>query len=305
MKLIPAHVRDAKDMAKRLKESLWQFGLQRDCRIRDGEPPTLQQTQELMAKAMGYDDGWKQLSAVLVEPHKALYVDLLEQGQSLARDATTKLAALLGYDYMHGAVWNAWTNAGVGYSPKWRRALEDAATPWGQICDQEEIAAGVKKVATACHGGIVLSRPRQEAMPAHLRLEDRFYEEDDDWALVILAFPDVAPDRLVWALASVDVYRSNSVPRVWTCNTEDEAFLAKCLVGYVPPESDPMNRSATPEEEAVVLYLAACVQANKKPVRQPSELFPSLQDWVSCLALGPRVNGAWPMLSEAWRTHWG
>ena len=53
MRLLPAHTADAKEMARALCNCLTAIGLCLDCRDPESEPPSLQQTQELMAKAMG------------------------------------------------------------------------------------------------------------------------------------------------------------------------------------------------------------------------------------------------------------
>ena len=68
-------------------------------------------------------------------------------------------------------------------------------TPWGQSDTQREVAPGITSHSTASHGGYHLDRQRQA------RVEKRFpafrtfaggpwYEEDQDWAVVALAFPE-------------------------------------------------------------------------------------------------------------------
>jgi hypothetical protein len=75
----------------------------------------------------------------------------------------------------------------------------------------EEFLPGVWVVTTASHGGIMLSAPRQAAMPEALRLGTASYEEDCDWALPVLAFRgefEVArPDRASWLQLAVDTVR--------------------------------------------------------------------------------------------------
>ncbi len=63
-------------------------------------------------------------------------------------------------------------------------------SPWGPVQHQRIIAPGITQVSTAGHGGILLSPERQNAMPAALRRLHASYEEDCEWALVALAFPD-------------------------------------------------------------------------------------------------------------------
>jgi len=62
-------------------------------------------------------------------------------------------------------------------------------TPWGAAQHSEKIARGIMLYSTAGHGGIHLSPTVNSKMPEALRIEDGWYEEDCDWALVALAFP--------------------------------------------------------------------------------------------------------------------
>lgn len=62
-------------------------------------------------------------------------------------------------------------------------------TPWGKSQHSKKIARGINFYSTARHGGIKVSKKLNESMPAHLRIEDGWYEEDCDYARVVLAFP--------------------------------------------------------------------------------------------------------------------
>jgi len=259
MRLLPAHLREAKDMAKAFKDAMDVVGLTRDCRDPDSESISLQQAQECMANALGYEAGWKEIRIELDRPHQPIYLDLLSDVE--AAEATRKMvenmSAQLGFDYAHGLVYNALEIAGVGYSPKVRRELSDGSTPWGVITEQKETAPGINFVTTAGHGGYKLSQDRQLKIPDHLRLDDVYYEEDTDWALVALAFPSEFNDELKYALAAVDVFTSCSVPRRRNNSaSKEEAFLSEVMVGYVPPEADAMNRDVTPEEQKDIRFLA-------------------------------------------------
>lgn len=63
-----------------------------------------------------------------------------------------------------------------------------STSPCGQVQHAIMIAHGIWQVSTASHGGLVLSDQRAKAMPEALALDGSFYEEDCDWALVVLAF---------------------------------------------------------------------------------------------------------------------
>lgn len=67
-------------------------------------------------------------------------------------------------------------------------------TPWGAPQDQKIIAEGIIRVDTASHGGYFLNEQARAAMPTMLAIAPTFagpgwYEEDCDWAMVALAFP--------------------------------------------------------------------------------------------------------------------
>lgn len=68
------------------------------------------------------------------------------------------------------------------------------SSPWGQIDQRRELAPGIWKVSTPSHGGIHLSPERYEAMPDYMKAtaysSDGWYEEDVDWALVAIVFPE-------------------------------------------------------------------------------------------------------------------
>lgn len=188
MRLLPAHTREAKEMARALCESFESLGVARDCHDPAAEPPSLQQTQELMAKAMGYEGGWRELNEALKRPHRPIYMD----GTAMS-DFADRLARLLGFDYTHGVVLRAIECSGVGFSPKTRRSLQATATPWGAIDESEELAEGIVRVTTPHHGGWLLSPERQERMPPHLKLQSAAYEEDGAFYLVVLGFPGEEP----------------------------------------------------------------------------------------------------------------
>jgi hypothetical protein len=76
-------------------------------------------------------------------------------------------------------------------------------TPWGPAQTIKEIADGITECSTASHGGILISAERHAAMPECLRCLKPWagtlaYEEDFDWALVVLAFPACFDPRRCW-----------------------------------------------------------------------------------------------------------
>ena len=73
-------------------------------------------------------------------------------------------------------------------------------TPWGPAEVTHAVADGVAFVCTASHGGYWLSDDRLAEVPNHWRLarfhptsDSPWFEEDCDWCLVALTFPDLFP----------------------------------------------------------------------------------------------------------------
>ena len=76
-------------------------------------------------------------------------------------------------------------------------------TPWGWADDAVEKAAGIIMVTTPGHGGFWLSPDRLATVKAKFPdLKNTFagfpwFEEDCDWALVALTFPELFPATVV------------------------------------------------------------------------------------------------------------
>lgn len=78
-----------------------------------------------------------------------------------------------------------------------------AATPWGRADFQIVYAAGITFFSTPSHGGFYVSPTLRNAMPEPYRSHPPFcrqpgwYEEDCDWAVVALSFPQFfSPEEL-------------------------------------------------------------------------------------------------------------
>jgi len=72
-------------------------------------------------------------------------------------------------------------------------------TPWGMSDHSERIVRGITSYDTPSHGGLHVSAGLLAQMPPSWREVHGYpagwFEEDCDWALVVLAFPDVFVDR--------------------------------------------------------------------------------------------------------------
>ena len=93
-------------------------------------------------------------------------------------------------------------------------------TPWGASQGAEHIARGIVFYDTAGHGGFHLSKTRQDKMPSVLKLDEGWYEEDCDYARVIIAFPEYfTSDQIASAYKSLAAWAPDDY----------EAFTGKIL----------------------------------------------------------------------------
>lgn len=73
-----------------------------------------------------------------------------------------------------------------------RRELQSRdITPWGASQGATHYGEGVVFHATASHGGFHLSEVRNTLVDHRLRRHNGWYEEDAEWAIVALTFPDL------------------------------------------------------------------------------------------------------------------
>ncbi len=91
--------------------------------------------------------------------------------------------------------------------------LTNTSTPWGMSQTFKQIAPGVIRYDTASHGGYHVDLERLLQMPEPLRsftpwAGANWYEEDCDWCIVALAFPQLFPtEYLPDAMATLERYQ--------------------------------------------------------------------------------------------------
>src|SRR5271165_6274308 len=71
-------------------------------------------------------------------------------------------------------------------------------SPWGKVDHTEELAPGIWSVSTPGHGGLKLSTQRNGMMPPYMKRAGGWYEEDCEWSLVALVFPEVFTPLRPW-----------------------------------------------------------------------------------------------------------
>lgn len=75
------------------------------------------------------------------------------------------------------------------------------STPWGIADYVKDIGNGILRVATPSHGGYYVPGPMRLKMPPAALMTfcgvPGWYEEDCDWAIVALCFPDLFPAEAI------------------------------------------------------------------------------------------------------------
>ena len=70
---------------------------------------------------------------------------------------------------------------------------EPMRTPWGTADHITILADGVRRVDTPSHGGYKLDARMNRKVAEAWRQDGGWYEEDCDWAIVVITFPDLFP----------------------------------------------------------------------------------------------------------------
>ncbi len=68
-------------------------------------------------------------------------------------------------------------------------------TPWGASQSRLRYAEGIENVTTAGHGGFMLDPEQNDQVHECWRSDGGSYEEDEEWAIVALSFPDLFTSR--------------------------------------------------------------------------------------------------------------
>jgi hypothetical protein len=68
-------------------------------------------------------------------------------------------------------------------------------TPWGTAQRAVILVEGMGRVATAAHGGIRLAPELNSLVPEHLRQEDGWYEEDEEFVIPYFFFEALLLER--------------------------------------------------------------------------------------------------------------
>jgi hypothetical protein len=76
------------------------------------------------------------------------------------------------------------------------------STIWGKSQTSRKIVRGITFYATASHGGFKLSKTKNDQVPDYMKKSTHcqdgvngWYEEDCDWSIVVLFFPELFPEK--------------------------------------------------------------------------------------------------------------
>lgn len=97
-------------------------------------------------------------------------------------------------------------------------------TPWGVSQHITDYGEGIQFVTTASHGGFFLSHEAIARMPESLRAirpwagNTGWYEEDCDWSLVALSFPELfGPNDLMRAIYTAATQQKRGIWQIDVC----------------------------------------------------------------------------------------
>lgn len=76
-------------------------------------------------------------------------------------------------------------------------------SPWGKVQIEHKICEGITSITTGGHGGLKLNREFNAKIPLIFRRKGGWYEEDCEWAIVALLFPEFFPNQAEHALTIV------------------------------------------------------------------------------------------------------
>jgi len=128
------------------------------------------------------------------------------------------------------------------------------STPWGVSDYAREIADGIVCHGTPSHGGIHLSPARQRVVRQLFPRFETFaggawYEEDCDWAVVVVAFPDDHdPKSLRGAVRMILGMKGQGNNGEWLTGTSGWPHVAEWLTG-TSQGREILDRVARTEEE--------------------------------------------------------
>ena len=96
---------------------------------------------------------------------------------------------------------------------------EGVRTPWGAADTETVFTPDIALYLTPSHGGIKVSDTLNGLVPQSMRRNDGWYEEDCNWAIVVVAFPRLfSLSRLKAAVKTMQFWHGDTY-REWRATT--------------------------------------------------------------------------------------
>jgi len=88
-------------------------------------------------------------------------------------------------------------------------------TPWGKSDYSEKVVPGIMFYGTPGHGGYHLSPKRLAQLPEYMRKDGGWYEEDCDWAIIVVYFKEYWPAHVYIHATDVLRYWRPEIYKKW------------------------------------------------------------------------------------------
>ncbi len=118
------------------------------------------------------------------------------------------------------------TTTTIVATPKSDIPAVGSRSPWGKIQTVQRHGKGIATVTTSRHGGIKLSPENNRKVHPAWRRAGGWYEEDQEYAIVVLTFPDAIPGLVEWAHESAKNNYPSEYGAVYGCTVRPEESRA-------------------------------------------------------------------------------
>jgi hypothetical protein len=175
-----------------------------------------------------------------------------------------------------------------------------ARTPWGNADHVLEIGEGAWFVSTPSHGGIKLDRKRNAKVHWAWRRTGGWYEEDVEWAIVAVTFPELyEPENHLHGIKIAKNWLPNEYMQVTgTVIPTEESFILRKEKFRGETEDEYVVRSASGHPaKGVPVGMVGCV-ARQEITREEIAVLVPAEEYAKRGEFGFVLNGSY----KPWRT---
>ncbi|MBB4200580.1 hypothetical protein CCR94_18165 [Rhodoblastus sphagnicola] len=126
-------------------------------------------------------------------------------------------------------------------------------TPWGESEEQQTYAKGITFYQTPSHGGFHVLPDQNAKIHTAWRREDGWYEEDCDWAIVAMTFPDL--------FDAEHVESARNTAKAW----HPHAYMAVTGETLEPKDSFVLQRQLFAKKHADDWVVVAALSSKTRP----------------------------------------